>query len=121
MVTPSVLVIERSAVGVIASLSVALSLARLESVVPAGAVTLAVLVRVPVALEERVPVAVNVAVPPTARFTVVAMLPLPLAAAQLEPAEAVQVQAIPVRLAGKVSTTDAPVTGLGPAFETVIV
>ena len=119
--TPSVLVIERSAVGVIVSLSVALLLAVLGSVTPAGAVTLAVLVRVPVALKDRVPVAVKVAVPPTARFTVVAMLPLPLAAAQLEPAEAVQVQVTPVRLAGKVSVTEAPVTGLGPAFETVIV
>ena len=115
------MVTERSAAGAIASLSVALLFAVSGSVTPAGAMTLAVLVRVPVALEERIPVAVNVAVPPTARFTVVAMLPLPLAAAQLEPAEAVQVQAIPVRLAGKVSTTDAPVTGLGPAFETVIV
>ena len=82
---------------------------------------MAVLVRNPVALGERVPVAVKVAVPPTSRFTVVAMLPLPLAAEQLEPAEAAQVQLIPVKLAGKVSVTDAPVTGLGPAFETVMV
>ena len=82
---------------------------------------MAVFVSVPVALEERVPVAVKVAVPPTARFTVVAMSPLPLAAAQLEPAEAVQVQLTPVRLAGKVSVTGAPVAGAGPAFPTVIV
>ena len=49
LVTPSVLVMDRSAWGVRLSVSVALLLAGLGSVVPAGGVTVAVLTRVPVA------------------------------------------------------------------------
>ena len=48
------------------------------------------------------------------------MLPEP-DAGQLDPAEAVHVQAAPVRLAGNVSVTVAPVIADGPAFEATIV
>jgi hypothetical protein len=115
-----VFVTERSAVAMIVSLSVAL-LALFGSFTPAGGVTVAVLLSVPVALRDNVPVAVNAAVPWSNRFTVVLMLPVPLDASQLEPVEAVQVQVTLVKLAGKLSFTVAPATPLGPAFETVIV
>jgi hypothetical protein len=48
------------------------------------------------------------------------MLPDP-EAGQLDPAEAVQVHVAPVRLAGNVSVTVAPVIGDGPAFEATMV
>ena len=54
--TPSVLVIDRSAWGVNTSLSVALLFAGLGSVTPAGGLTVAVFVRVPVAAGSMVPV-----------------------------------------------------------------
>ena len=103
------------------SLSLALLFAVLGSVIAAGGVTVAVFDRVPEALMSSVPVAVNVAVPPTSRFTVWLMFPEPLAAAQLEPPEATHVHVTPVRLAGKVSATVAPVAADGPALLTVIV
>ncbi len=49
-----------------------------------------------------------------------AMLPEP-EAVQLPPPVAAQVQVAPVRMAGKVSATVAPVTDKGPAFEATIV
>src|SRR3954463_10123946 len=58
VVTPSVLVIERSAEAPRVSLSVALLLPGVGSVTPAGAVTVAVLLRVPVAAAEMVQLAV---------------------------------------------------------------
>src|SRR6266568_119729 len=51
LVTPSVLVMARSACGVNVSVSVAVLFARLESVTPTGAVTVAVFATLPVALE----------------------------------------------------------------------
>src|SRR5439155_1715119 len=63
---------------------------------------------------------VNVAVPPLSRFTLAAMLPLPLAG-QLDPALAAQVQAPIVRPAGAVSVTVAPVTALGPLLVVTMV
>jgi hypothetical protein len=111
---------ERSACGFSVSLSVALLLPATGSVVPPGAVTVAVLLRVPVAPEAIVALTVKVAVPPTSSVTLLLMLPLPLAG-QLDPAEALQVQATPVRLAGKVSPTVAPVATLGPLLVTVTV
>src|SRR5712671_208326 len=89
----------RSATAVMVSVSVALLLAGVGSVTPAGAATVALTVKV--------------AVPPLSRLTAAAMLPLPLAG-QLEPAEAAQVQAPKVRLAGALSVTVAAVTALGP-------
>src|SRR3954470_2550904 len=58
VVTPSVLVIERSALAPRVSLSVAELLAGVGSVTPAGAATVAVLLRVPVAAAEMVQLAV---------------------------------------------------------------
>src|SRR5271167_2109970 len=63
-VTPSVLLIARSACGVNVSVSVALLLLRFGSVTPAGAAILAVLVIVPVALPATVALTVKVTLPP---------------------------------------------------------
>lgn len=49
------------------------------------------------------------------------MFPLPLGRAQLEPAEAVQVQVALFNVAGKTSVTVAPVTAIGPLLVTTIV
>src|SRR5438093_4392181 len=118
---PSVFVIERSAAGMIVSASVALLFPGFGSVIPLGVATVAVFDSVPEALISSVPVAVNVAVPPEKRLTVWLMFPEPLAAPQVDPAEAVHVQVIPMRTAGKVSVTAAPVTPSGPASPTMIV
>ena len=119
LVTPSVFVIDRSAVGAIwVSLSVALLLPG-GSFSPAGAVTVAVFVIVPEAAVT-VAVAVNVAVPPFRRLTLALRLPLPLAG-QLDPAEATHVQVTLATWAGKLSVTVAPVTALGPALLATIV
>ena len=118
---PSVFVIERSAVGVSVSVSVALLLPGVGSVMPPGTATVAVFDSVPVAVAEIVQLALNVAVPPTARSTaLVEMFPDP-DAGQLLPTLAAQVQVQALRDTGKVSLTDAPVTGLGPPFDAVIV
>src|SRR5438552_2907941 len=105
----------------IVSLSVALLLALFGSFIPAGGVTVAALSNVPAALRESVPLAVNVAVPLGSRSTVVLMLPLPLAAPQLDPADAVQTHVTFVKLAGKLSVTVALATAPGPLFVTVMV
>src|SRR4029077_9040936 len=113
LVTPSVLVIARSATRLTVSVSVALLLPGVGSVTPAGAATVAVLAIEPVALPAPLALTVNVAVPPLSRLTNTEMLPLPLAG-QLEPADAAQVQVPKVRPDGAVSVTVAPVTALGP-------
>src|SRR5260221_5509560 len=94
----------------IVSVSVALLLARLGSVSPAGTIVVAVFERVPEALMLSVAVATNVAVSPTRRFAVWMMLPEPLAAPQLETAEAEHVHVNPIRAAGTASVNVAPVT-----------
>jgi hypothetical protein len=68
--TPSFFVIDRSAVTMIVSVSVALSLPATGSVTDAGAVTVAVFDSVPVAAGLSVPVAVYVTVPPGGSTTV---------------------------------------------------
>src|SRR2546430_17622020 len=88
------------------------------SFVPAGAVTVAVLLIVPV--PATVAVTVNVAVPPLVRSTSAVTFPLPLAG-QAEPAEAAQVHVGLVNCAGKMSLTVAPMTALGPALLATIV
>jgi len=105
------------------SVSVALLFAGLVSVTPAGAVTVAVLDRVPAAaLVERLPlVVVKVTVAPTGILTVRLMLPLPVdEPLQVAPPVVVHVQLmVPLRAfvpVGKLSTTVAPVTALGPAL-----
>ena len=117
---PSVLVIERSALGVNESVSVAVLLAPLVSLLPAGAAIVAVLTSEPVAAAETAPLTVKVAVPETSRLTLALMLPLP-DAGQLEPALAAQVHVTPVKVAGKVSVTVAAVITDGPAFDATIV
>ena len=108
MAAPSVLVIDRSAVGVNVSVSVAELLAGVGSVTEAGAAIVEVLDRLPVAVVEIVAVRVNVAVPPGAKLTDALMLPLP-DAGQLDPAVAVHVHVVPESTPGTVSATVAPV------------
>ena len=100
---------------------VALLLAVSASTAPAGAVTVAVLTSRPVAFAAIRPVTRNVARSPASSVTVVARLPVPEAAAQLDPASATQVQVGDTKAAGKVSVTLAAVTGLGPGLVTTIV
>lgn len=88
---------------------------------PDGGATVAVLVSVDKVSAATVAVIVYVAFPPLARFTVELMLPVPEIAPQLEPLEARQVQVAFVSFAGKVSTTAAPTTALGPLLRTLIV
>src|SRR5438094_298569 len=93
-----VAMIERSAETARLSVSVALLLLRLGSVVPAGAATEAVFARVPVAVGERLQTAVKVALAPGGRVPRMAlMLPVPDGAGQAEPA---QVQVTLVQAAG---------------------
>lgn len=116
-----VLVIAKSTVVTMVLVSVALLFAGVGSGAEAGAVTVAVLVRVPVAELTTVAFKLNVVVAPGSRLTVVLMLPLPLAAPQLAPADGVQVQLTLVSLVGTVSVTVAPLTVLGPLFLTTMV
>jgi hypothetical protein len=78
------------------------------------------LLSVPVPIGEIDAVNVNVAEPFTARFTLVLIEPVPLAAHEL-PAVAAHVHVAPLKTAGSVSTTVAPVAAAGPAFDTTIV
>ena len=88
---------------------------------PAGAATVAVLARVPVAVGAMVPLTVNVAVPPGARVTVALMLPLPEPRGHVAAGGAAQVHVTPVTIAGTVSVTVAPVAVDGPPFVATIV
>jgi len=119
-VTPSVLVIDRSAVGTNVSVSVAVLLAGVGSVVPPGRATLAVLASVPVAVAEMMPVSANVAVPPASNETVALIAPEPDAGHD-DPADAAHVHVAPVIVAGTVSVTVPPVTTDGPELEATIV
>lgn len=117
MVAGPVLTTLKSACGTRVLLSALLF--ELGSEVPAGGVTVALFTKLPVALATIVPVAKNVSVPPFKTLTVALILPVP-DAGQLEPELAVQVQVTPVMVAGKLSSTFAPVAALGPALVTVI-
>ena len=117
---PSVFVTDRSARGVRVSVSVAVLLAPVGSLLPTGAVTVAVLTSEPVAVDEMVADTVNVAVPETARLTDALMLPLP-EAGQVDPAVAAHVQVTDESVAANVSETVAPTIAEGPAFEATIV
>ena len=105
--------------------SVALLFAGFGSVLPDGALTVAVLAIVPVAPERIGAVIVYVAVAEGWRVTVELKLPVPEAAPQLPaPAVIAHVQLAPETLnqvALSVSATAAPVAVEGPAFVTVIV
>src|SRR5438128_1451742 len=102
----------RPATGEAVSVSVALLLLLLGSVVPAGPATVAVLLRLPVADDSAVPLTVKTTeLPaPAAMLTVVLRLlpePLPPLATEAVPV-AVDVHATPVRVAGMLSATVAP-------------
>src|SRR5204862_320052 len=109
----------RSALAASVSLSVAELLPGVGSVTPAGAVTVEVLLRVPVAAAEIVQLAVYVTLPPEGRLAESLMLPEP-EAVQVPPPAPTQVQ-VQVSDAGKVSATVAPVALLGPALLEVMV
>jgi hypothetical protein len=121
VVTPSVLLIAKSATKFVPSTSVALLLFGFVSVTPLGAAIVAVFVIAPLADPLTVAFTVYVAVPPTSRLTVVFKLPVPLAAPQLDPLLAEHVHDTFVSPIGNVSTTSAFSTALGPAFATPIV
>src|SRR4051812_13857190 len=111
----SVLVIDRSAIRASVSVSVALLPAGAGSVVPAGAVTVAVLTRSDVVAGDNVPVSVKVAVAPTSNDTDALTSPVPVAGHDPTPA-AEHVHVPPVSDAGNTSATVAPTTFDGPAF-----
>src|SRR2546427_126800 len=128
---PLVLAIARSAfvaTTTTVSVSVALLLPGVGSVVPLGAVTVALLAMLPVAPPDTVAGTVKVMTAPLFIVTVVLMFPDPLAA----PHAVVTVPPLPGLLTahvqlpnvspeGAVSTTVAPATSLGPLLVTVIV
>ena len=114
VVFPSVFVICRSALGAGVSVSVAVLLPGVGSVIPGGAVMLAVLVRFPVAPDSTVPDRVNVMFAPLTRLTGVLMLPLPLGPATPLPYSDVHVAL--ASAAGTASNTVAPIASLGPTF-----
>src|SRR5262245_37603682 len=118
VVTPSTLVMERSALPPSVSLSVAELLPGVGSVTPAGAATVAVLLSVPDAAAEIEQLAVYVTLPPTGRLAVSLMFPEP-DAVQVPPPAPTHVQ-LHVSEAGKVSATVDPGALLGPALLLVI-
>src|SRR3954452_7959435 len=113
---------DRSAWGVSVSVSLALLLAGVGSVTPAGGGTVAVLARVPVAEGLTWTVKVKVTVALTGRSTVVARAPAPLAGpVTLPPPVAPRnAQVPPVTPTGRGSDNVASVTALGPALLTTM-
>ena len=109
----------RLALGDKVSVSVALLLPGVESVTPAGTVTVAVLLNDPVAETEMLQLAVYVTLPPLGKPTVSLMLPDP-DAAQVPLPDPTHVHK-QVTDAGNVSATVEPGALLGPAFDAVIV
>src|SRR5262245_48144979 len=119
----SVLVTKRSAWGVRVLVSVSVLLPGSGSVAPGGGLTVAVLVRVPVAEGLTWTVKVKVTVAPTGRSTVVARAPTPLAGPVTLPPSllVVAVQLAAMTPAGRGSETLVPVTALGPRLLTTMV
>ena len=117
---PSVLVIDRSAIGPSVLVSVAVLFVVFGSVAPAGAATVAVLTREPEPVGEIDATSVNVTLPPTGTVTTALIDPDP-EAGHVAPELGVQVQVAPVNKAGRVSVTVAPAAVDGPAFVTMIV
>src|SRR6476646_3086069 len=112
---------DRPAWGVRLSVSVALLSPGVVS--PGGTATVAVLTRLTTSRRASGLIwatAVKVTVPPGSRVTVVAMLPVPLVWATLEPAEATAVQLTAVIAAGKRSATAWSTAVLGPALLTTM-
>ena len=117
------MVIERSAVMLAGLVSVAVLLVSVGSFVPLGTVTVAEFSNCPVVPLGTVPVSVRVALAPLTRLTVVAILSVPLVAAQLlgKGVLQVQVKPAPTKAAGGGSETAAPTTSLGPLLVTTMV
>src|ERR1700740_2640162 len=115
----------RSDTSAAVSVSVALLLVETGSVVPAGAVTVAVLTRFPVAEDLAVPDTVKTTeLPaPAGMVTVPArLLPEPVAPLVTEAVPVtLETQVTPVKVAGTVSATLAPTASLGPLLVTVMV
>ena len=111
----------RSAAGVSGTEVVALLFVASPSMTPGGTATVTVFTSVPVAPAAMAAPTVKVAVSPACSVTVVAMLPLPAAAAHDDPASATQVQEGATSTAGNRSVTVTPATSLGPWFVTTIV
>src|SRR5690242_471159 len=112
---------ERSGVGVV-SVSVALLLAVLVSVTPAGTNTVAVLLIEPLAFESIEPMKVKVTLAATGRSTVAARAPLPLdGPTTLAPPLVADDHNAPMIPTGSRSVTVAPFTALGPLLLTTIV
>jgi hypothetical protein len=113
----------RSAAGVTDVAASALSFARIGSVVPVGADTVAVFVKGP-PLAVAVPVTITVTLLPTpaSMFAIrLTALPVPESAPHAALPAATHVNDTSVRLLGTVSAIDAPVTSLGPLLVTVSV
>src|SRR2546423_1714471 len=108
----------RSAANAGVSVSVELLLLGLLSVVPAGAVTVAVLTRLPVSDDWAVPLTVKMTelpAPAAMLTSALRLLPEPLAPlVTLAVPVVLEVQVTPVKPAGMVSATAAPTTLLGP-------
>src|SRR5262252_4988076 len=112
----------RSACGPAALVSVALLLLGIGSAMPAGGVTVAVLVNVPVVADGTVPLTVNVALVPTGSVTSASMFPLPAGVPHCAPVPlAAHVQVKLASGAGSTSCTCALVTSDGPALLTTMV
>ncbi len=86
-----------------------------------GGHTVAVLTTGTATSGESVPLAVKTAEPPAGRSTRALIVPAPCVERQTAPGDATQVHVTAVSSIGNVSCTGAPITGLGPAFATVIV
>ena len=114
-----------SATGIIVTALVALLLVESRSVIPAGAVTVAVLTIEPVADPTTVPVTLNVMLAPagTTGSTAPTLFPLTVTAlGQTAPPVADrQLAATLVKVLGTLSLNVAPFAALGPALLTTIV
>src|SRR4029078_7540337 len=119
--TPSVLVIDKSAVAVNVSVSVALLLPGLVSITPAGGSTVPVLTRWPVALALMLATTVSVMVLPDGMLTVSLMFPAPAAVNPEAPPLPAAVKLALAIAAGMTSLIAAPTTSLGPLLATTIV
>ena len=116
---PVVLVMTRSATGVTVMATLLELLARFGSIVPTGAVTLAVLVNTPLALPATLTWKVTVATWPLARVLVPLMTDVPAPTAVMPPLVTMPVM-VP-RPTGRVSVQVALVTVLGPLLPITMV
>lgn len=118
--TLEVLVIAKSAVGVTVTVAVPVLLPRVGSVVPGGGLTLATLVKVPLALEATLTWKVTVARAPVAKVILPLMaVPVTLAVA-VTPGLVTMLVMVP-KSAGRLSLQLAPSTALGPLLPMTMV